>query len=242
MKASRPADTRLGRSSGSVTRSRVCTRLAPSPSAACSSARSKSRRPATITSTTNGSASTVCASDQPVPFADQLQLGEQAVQADRQDDGRHDQRREGDAIEQRAADEPAARQAEGERHAQRQGEHRRGGADIERAHRGIDPLRIVEIALVPLRAEAGRRELHVGRRAERDREHHEQRQHQEDVDRAHRRPRGRGGSSLRLLPGEELGHGCRRRASAPAARPRAPRRTASSASGGLPARSSRRPS
>ena len=63
MKASNPAETRLGRSSGRVTRESV--RLAPSPSAACSSERSKSRRPATITSTTKGSASTVWAMTSP---------------------------------------------------------------------------------------------------------------------------------------------------------------------------------
>ena len=78
--------------------------------------------------------------------------------------------------------ELAAHQAEGERHAQRQGQHRGRPADIQGAPGGIDPLRIVEIALVPLPGKARRRELHVGRRAERDREDDQQRQHQEEVD------------------------------------------------------------
>jgi hypothetical protein len=86
-------------------------------------------------------------------------------------------------IDQHAPEEPPAHQREGERHAQQQGEDCRRATDVQRAPGGIDPLRIVEIALVPLPRQAGRRELHVGcRRAERQREDDQQRRHQEEVD------------------------------------------------------------
>ena len=77
----------------------------------------------------------------------------------------------------------AAHQAEGERHAEQASASTPWSPPICRAAaRGVDPCGIVEVALVPLPRQARRRELQVGRRAERDRKHHQQRQHQEDVD------------------------------------------------------------
>ena len=65
MKASSAPDTTPGRMSGSVTSRNVCQRPAPRFWAASSSVWSKPRSVAVTTTTTNGSARTVCASTRP---------------------------------------------------------------------------------------------------------------------------------------------------------------------------------